>query len=636
MIGQNNIKNDSILTYIKTTTDTDSLIVEKISQYLAKNRYAKFTFPVLVQTKKLIRQEKKRSIIAKVHKLYGNYYYYNDQPDLSEKALLKAKDILQKQANPLVFASVNITLSAIHRKRGDISGAIKLLLEAKSILDNFELSKLSKNIKKQVISDRIILNNSLANFYNQIEEFDQSLNYYDKAFSNAIQLQSKSNAGIILSNKGNLLLKMNRNNEALKTFQEAKRLKKISNTPASSIANTDENIGLALLNLKKYDQALNSLNKAQQYYIKVNHLTGLMRTYEEKGRVYNALKQYKKAIENCSKAKKIANENNDLAIKESAGKCLANAFEAVGDLDNALLNYKEYINVHDAIFNKKNIKRIAQLEMRYQFDKEKEFQEIINQAKEKENKSTINLLLLGLASLLLILALLYGLFHTRNKKNIQLKEKNTLISDALSVNQTLLKETHHRVKNNLQIISSLLNMQSRFIDDKKSKEIVTDSQNRIKSMSLIHQQLYQESNLTSIESTTYFTKLLESLIASYGIDMSKVKMHIDIESMLLDIDTAIPLGLILNELISNAFKHGIDKENGFFELQFFKKNKQTIQLIIKDNGNGIPDDFDIKKTNSYGMKLVQILGQKLKADFIFNNNNGLKITINIHRFKIIS
>jgi len=632
---QKHIQNDSIITYIKTTNDTDSLVVENIGKYLAENRYAKSTFPVLEEINHLVHQTHNSPFRAKIYQLYGNYYYYNGQPDLSEKSLLKAKNHLQKQSNPLVSASVNITLSVIHRKRGDISGAIKLLLDAKSILDDYEKTNLAPHLKKQVISDRIILNNSLANFYNQIEEFDKSLSYYDKAFENAMRLNSQGNAGIIISNKGNLLLKMNRNNEALKAFQKAKILKEIGNIPASSIANTDENIGLALLNIKQYDEALSSLDKAHQYYKKNNHLTGLMRTYEEKGRVYNALKQYQKAIKNCHKAKQIALNNNDLPIQEASSKCLATAYEATGDLDNALLNYKDYIKVHDAIFNKKNIKKIAQLEMQYQFDKEKELANIINKAKEKESKSTINLLILGLLSLLLISTLLYGLFHTRNKKNIQLKEKNTVISEALSVNQTLLKETHHRVKNNLQIISSLLNMQSRFVDDEKSKEIVTDSQNRIKSMSLIHQQLYQENNLTSIESTTYFTKLLESLIASYGIDKLKVKMRIDIESLLLDVDTAIPLGLILNELISNAFKHGIDKENGVFELQFFKKDTSTLQLIIKDNGPGIPNDFDIRKTNSYGMKLIQILGQKLKADYIFNNNNGLEIIINIHRFKII-
>jgi two-component sensor histidine kinase len=626
---------DSIIEYINTTSDSDSLIIEKCSKYFGKNRYAKHTFPVLKKIKVIAKNNGDKVLISKVFKLKGNYYYYNSKLDSSKIMLDKAKSLLLNKNQPLLLASLNVPLSAVSRKKGDISTAIKLLLESKTMLDKIDTLNTSTIYKKQILDQRIILDNSLANFYNQMEDYQKAISYYDKAYRNIMQLKSFGNAGIILSNKGNLLLKMNNNDEALKVFVKAKILKIEGKLPPSSIANTDENIGLAQLNLNRNNEALLSFDKAMSYYKKVNHLSGLMRTFAEKASTYNALDMYDKAIENGLKAKQLAIENGVLETQEKAYKYLSIAYEAIGDNNNALVNYKSFVKTRDSIFNKKNIKRITQLEMQYKFDKEKELRQIKNQAKEKQSKSTINQLVFGIFSLILISGLLYVLYQTRNKSNIQLIEKNKQISDTLAINETLLKETHHRVKNNLQIISSLLNMQTRYIDDEKSKEIVTDSKNRIKSMSLIHQQLYQESNLTSIESTTYFTKLLDSLTTSYGIDTNSVNMQIDIESILLDIDTAIPLGLILNELISNAFKHGVDKNNGSFSLHFSKK-KDYLQLIIKDNGSGIPDDFDIKQTKSYGMKLVQILGQKLKADYTFVNENGLKIIINIHRYIIVT
>jgi len=254
--------------------------------------------------------------------------------------------------------------------------------------------------------------------------------------------------------------------------------------------------------------------------------------------------------------------------------------------------------------------------MQYTYDKEKELQNLITKTREKEHRHTINILIFGLLSFLLISGLLYTLNRLRRKLNTKLKGKNSQLLDALAINETLLKETHHRVKNNLQIISSLLNMQSKFLDDSHTKDIVIESQNRIKSMSLIHQKLYQGSNLTSIESATYFNDLLDSLIHSYGIDTEKIKSEIKIENLLLDVDTAIPLGLILTELISNAFKYGVDKENGAFYFSFSKQNSTELLIIIRDNGPGMPEDFDIHKSKSYGMKLVDILSKKLKADLI--------------------
>jgi two-component sensor histidine kinase len=422
--------------------------------------------------------------------------------------------------------------------------------------------------------------------------------------------------------------------KALDVLITAKKLKIEGNAQASSVANTNQNLGLALLKLEKYEEALTSVNDALAYYEKNNIISGLMEGYVIRGQIYFKTKNYNKAKEDCYKSKQLAIDNGILEIQEKACLCLSEIYEAINDYKNALINFKLYQKAKDSIFNEKNIKNITQLEMQYNFDKEKELQDVKTAAKEKENKLTIQILIFGILSLLLISGLFYRLFYIRHKSNKELISKNKQISETLAINETLFKETHHRVKNNLQIISSLLNMQSRFLEDSKSKDIINDSQNRIKSMSLIHQKLYQEKNITGIESKAYFTDLINSLALSYGIDTTKVKMNITIENILLDVDTAIPLGLILNELISNAFKHGIDKDKGEFSITFKQPSDTYLFLQIKDNGVGLAKDFNLNNSESYGMKLIHSLSKKLKADLVFKNNNGAEISMKITKFKL--
>jgi len=273
--------------------------------------------------------------------------------------------------------------------------------------------------------------------------------------------------------------------------------------------------------------------------------------------------------------------------------------------------------------------------MQYTYEKEKELENLKHLSREKESKFTIFLLITGIVSLLLISGLLLKLYFNRKKATYELQEKNNQISDALQVNKILFKETHHRVKNNLQIIVSLLRMQLQYLDDEASKKIILESQNRIKSMSLIHQRLYKDQQLTGIKCKTYFVELLQSIAHTYGISKEQVHMNIDIEDLLLDVDTAIPIGLILNELISNSFKHGLTKQKNEFIFVFKKIDSNSLLLRIKDSGTGFAENFNWEKSKTYGMKLIRSLGKKLDATINFTNNNGLETTIIIKKFTLL-
>lgn len=619
--------------HIISSYENDSVAIIRLTNLAGKKRYNKTALALIREADTIVQNLHNNFLKARVYYAYGNYYFYNGNLNLAEDYLEKAGQLVDSTRFPLLKSDIFISKGGVYRKKGKIPEAIDILLQAEKILHSVKIDTTDERAKKAIQAKRIILFNTLANFYNQINDFNQALYYYDSALKKAIIMGNKRTIGVILSNKADLLLKYNRYRQALDILKEAKRYKMEGKADAGSIANTNRNIALAFYKMGQYDQALDYINQSIAHYETSVRFNDLAESLVIRSKIFYKQKQYQKAIADARRAKQLALKNNELEILQNASLELAKDYEATGQYQKALENYKIYHKTKDSIFNTLNIKKITQLEMQYRYDKEKQAQEIRNIARERANKFKINMLLLGLVALLLIIILLYRLYFLRKKSNAVLQEKNKQISNALAINETLLKETHHRVKNNLQIISSLLSMQTRFIEDEASREVIKDSQNRIKSMSLIHQQLYQKEELTSIETKDYFSNLLEGLYASYGIEPGKVKMNIEIESYLLDVDTAIPLGLIVNELVINAFKHGVDKENGIFGFVFKKTAGDKLLLEVSDNGPGFPEDFDPSKIKSYGLKLIHILSQKLKAYLKFENDNGLKVTLIIPHAK---
>jgi two-component sensor histidine kinase len=197
----------------------------------------------------------------------------------------------------------------------------------------------------------------------------------------------------------------------------------------------------------------------------------------------------------------------------------------------------------------------------------------------------------------------HNLYKSRNEIEKRINEK-----------ETLLREVHHRVKNNLQTVSSLLSLQSRNIEDKKMKSIIKSSQNRVISMAMVHEMLYMRDDLSKIEYKSYVQELSEFLIRSIKGAENKVKLNIDIPDIKLGIDTAIPLGLLINEAITNALKYGITDENeGEISIAIRQEKNHDYVLYIGDDGVGFPDSIDHKTTKSLGLKLIHNLARQLRG-----------------------
>jgi len=183
---------------------------------------------------------------------------------------------------------------------------------------------------------------------------------------------------------------------------------------------------------------------------------------------------------------------------------------------------------------------------------------------------------------------------------------------ALNEKEILLKEVHHRVKNNLQVVSSILNLQSAYIEDENILMLLSESQNRIKSMSFIHEALYQTKDFSSIDFKEYILNLSNNLIHSYQIYGDLVDLVLEVDKVLLNLDQAIPCGLIVNELFSNALKYAFEpNKKGSITISLTHNHKDEIKLIIKDNGKGLPDNFDFRKTESLGLQLVTTLVEQI-------------------------
>ncbi|MFI0430250.1 sensor histidine kinase [Mariniflexile sp. HMF6888] len=289
------------------------------------------------------------------------------------------------------------------------------------------------------------------------------------------------------------------------------------------------------------------------------------------------------------------------------------ALEYHGFYEEALEYKKKSLEQNEKYYSQELSQSLSRFKTR-QAVREKE----LEIEKEKEHSR----LYIIIASLIAGLLLITLIFFVRKRKQSELLEiKNNQINQALKEKELLIKEVHHRVKNNFQIISSLLELQSKGIEDEKALAIAQDGKNRVKSMALIHQKLYQnEDGLINFEE--YITLLVDEIASMYDA-LKKITIVVHAKNLFFDIDTAIPLGLIINELVTNTYKYAFsEKETGKLDITINRFDENSYKLIISDNGSGFSNDFDIKKTKSFGLRLVTRLVKQLRGTLSFINNNG--------------
>jgi PAS domain S-box-containing protein len=213
-------------------------------------------------------------------------------------------------------------------------------------------------------------------------------------------------------------------------------------------------------------------------------------------------------------------------------------------------------------------------------------------------------------------------------------EYEYMLVESVKEKEVLLKEVHHRVKNNLQVINSILNLQSSYVDDPKTLEIINESQNRIRSMSYIHESLYQTKDFSAINFADYITNLVQNLVHSYQLYQDKIDLQLKIEPVKLALDQAIPCGLILNELVSNALKYAYPhNQKGQIVIEVYENNSR-LSIGVEDFGIGLSEDFKIENSESLGLSLVHTLVDQLDGELILKRLGGTKFLITFDKQEV--
>ena len=300
-------------------------------------------------------------------------------------------------------------------------------------------------------------------------------------------------------------------------------------------------------------------------------------------------------------------------------------FETIGNKESALLYFEKYSSIKDSLQSIQNVKTIQNLEI--EFETEKKDTQIT--AASNRIRLQQNGLLIGGSLLLGLGALLF--FNDKNKKRIA--AQNKLISKTLSEKEILLKEIHHRVKNNLQVISSLLSIQSRSIDDEKAKDAIVESRTRVHSMSLIHQDLYKKDNLTGVRMDRYLGSLTKDLLDTYNVSEGVITLDNQIEPLKLDVDSVIPLGLIVNELMSNALKYAFPENRDGTIAVLLKEQGESLLLQVSDNGVGMKEDQVDANSDSFGHTLIRAFKSKLDAKIDIQSKEGTVVKLIINNYK---
>lgn len=302
---------------------------------------------------------------------------------------------------------------------------------------------------------------------------------------------------------------------------------------------------------------------------------------------------------------------------------------ANGQLISALDHFRKYKSLSDSAFNATKSRQLTELQIQYETDKQNKDIDLLKRDGKLQHAEVIkayntnNVILGSIAILFIFTGLLYHNYRIKRRSNVILnslvREKDSLLSEK----EWLLKEIHHRVKNNLQIVMGLLQRQSAFIDNDEALAAIENSKNRMNSIALIHQKLYQSQNFDKISMPEYIDELIANLKDSFDLD-SRIHFERQVDPIQLDVSQAVPLGLILNEAITNAIKYAYpDNQNGTISITLLRTGANLITLTIQDLGKGLPAGFNIEKISTLGLSLMKGLSKQLGGSLSLTSDQGV-------------
>ena len=501
------------------------------------------------------------------------------------------------------------------------------LTEAARYDESVKMHLNSIKIKERIKDERGMLQsyNNIAIVYMRTKQYETSLEFYKKANVLANKFKSKTNIGYNSVNMASLYIAMKQNDSVPQLFEQA----------IAAFTETEEKPGLALVyhNYGNFLIEQNQLDKAQEMLTKAlairketQSLYDIASTMNVLGSLLTKKGKTKEAEDLLLQSMAMLKSENSVRQKD-VYKYLAANYKATGQMEEAYKYQAGYITMTDTLATENEVTNMLRSQSEYEVEKrdaqlslakkDKEFQTLL--VSKKNDQLVYLMVAFGLA--ILLSAVFY--FNLKNKKQhaFVLQQKNTQI-------ETLIRELHHRVKNNLQVVSGLLSLQSNRMEDDNARQAMDEGRNRVDAMALIHQKLYMNDELASVDIKDYFENLSTSLSGSLGYNNNQIETFVNLSDATLNIDKAIPIGLIVNELVTNAFKHAFSNiSEPLIHITLANNLDGTMVLKIADNGNGIIENNTISK--SFGMKLVRTLVDQLDGTMDVKFDKGTIFNIQL-------
>ncbi|MEM6271000.1 MAG: tetratricopeptide repeat protein [Bacteroidota bacterium] len=495
--------------------------------------------------------------------------------------------------------------------------------------------------------------NNIAIVYNYLGDSAAAMHSYRKALAHAeaigkTRLIIKTNTNIsYLYNKRRLL-------DSALVYQQ----KALDTAQAHGFLLEEAHVRSAIsqtMRLKKqFNSAMHELEQVMPIFQKLNIPYRVAATHVYMGHIKLLQNRPRSAVTDLQEAVRIAEDINAQEIKKSALFHLSDAYQRTGRTQAALDAFRAYHDIESQLENEEIRAELEQVKTKFQVErKDKELaqltlrleqerfayeeQQITLAKRELELNRSRNRagLFVGLGiGLALIVVFLLVKFRDNRRHTALLQDKQALTATSLAEKEMLLDEIHHRVKNNLQLVFNMLDLQSRSLADQNAQKALKDSMHRVSTMALLHQKLYQEDLVGGVRMPDYVDQLLHSLYLSYRDQEHEVAVEVDVQDMVLDIDTTIPLGLIINELVTNSFKYAFrDRVSGHLRVGLHQ-GEGNLLLEVRDNGPGMPEAA-LKKGN-FGMRMVRSLARQVKAQMEVQNDRGTTVRLRIGKYKLLS
>ena len=575
-------------------------------------------------------------IRATVYMLKGNY---RQALDLYDSCASEAKKLGAQE----IYGSILINIGRIYRVSGNLDDAMDEFLKVRDIAEEIDDNYLKAHAY-----------HFIGMVYEDKQDFEPAIENLLKALPLFEKEQLVTQIPYLYISLGSACREIQNYREALEYLKQADKLLKETND-TWGLYEVNRHLGLTYSELEQYDSAWVHHNQSLEFSRKIHERAGECNSLTYLGDVLIMQGKYTEALEYLNNALNINAELGNQLVRTNLlyniGKCqvhmgkvhagldnlekglsladslnlryermvlhneISKAYTRLNNFSEALWHYQQYSNLNDSIYQEEANRNFIEMEKKYQSEKQKQeigqlkLEKTEQDAAMKVQRYVRDFFILGFLFASIIGFLFYRSYRTRKRAD---QEK-----------EALLKEIHHRVKNNLQIISSLLSIQTDNVTDTNVISAVRESQSRVKAMALIHQLLYQDKDLTQINFSTYLPQLLNAISSIFKKEGAEVISEIYAENISFDIDTAIPLGLIVTELAANAYKYAFNGgKDGKLSVRISRQSDHQYLLAVTDNGPGLPDNKKIDELNSMGLRLVKILTNQLDGTFSYEYEHG--------------